>query len=124
MSGILKPASVNKIMKLDDVEAFNKRIREAKYPELEKMLFIWQTMTKISDMILIEKAKEFGDILGLTEGCSFDYSSGWLEKYKKRYKIKKYEIVGESGSVTKEMFDNGRKKANDKLIEWVKKVEK
>ena len=36
MSGILKPASVNKIMKLDDVEAFNKRIREAKYPELEK----------------------------------------------------------------------------------------
>ena len=35
----------------------------------------------ISDLILIEKAKEFGEMLGIVEGSSFNYSFGWLERF-------------------------------------------
>ena len=39
MSGILSVSSRNKILKQDNVEAFNKIILECKYPDLEKMLY-------------------------------------------------------------------------------------
>ena len=65
MSGILSVESRNKILKQDNVEAFNKRIRECKYPDLEKMLYIWHSCkvnsgAVINDQILMDKAKEFG----------------------------------------------------------------
>ena len=40
MSGILSVTSRNRIARLDDIEAVNKRIRECKYPEMERMLFV------------------------------------------------------------------------------------
>ena len=51
MSGILSAQTTinailsarNKVMKIDYVNALNKRIRECKYPDLEKTLFIWFT---------------------------------------------------------------------------------
>ena len=62
MSRILGAHSCNKILKQDNVEAFNKRIRECKYPDLEKMLYFWHgvansTGISISNLILIEKLK-------------------------------------------------------------------
>ena len=70
MSGILSLSNRNKILKQDNVEAFNKRIRECKYPDLERMLWLWQTMVtnkgvSVSDALLIEKAKEFGQMVFL-----------------------------------------------------------
>ena len=61
MSGILSLSSRNKILKQDNVEAFNKRIRECKYPDLERMLWLWQTMStnkgvSVSDALLIENS--------------------------------------------------------------------
>jgi hypothetical protein len=52
-------------LKQDTVEAFNKRIQEAKYLKLEKMLFIWHgckvnSGAVINDALFLEKAKEFG----------------------------------------------------------------
>ena len=43
-------------------------------------------------------------MLGISEGSSFMYSLGWLEKFKKRYNVKLYKIVGESGSVSDELI--------------------
>ena len=61
MSGILSASSRNKIFGVDNMEAYNKRIREYKYPDLERMLYLWNTMViqkevSTSDAILIEKA--------------------------------------------------------------------
>ena len=71
MSGILSTSSRNKISKADDVEAVNKRIRECKYPDLERMLFVWYVhaikKTVVSDDILILKAKEFGQMLEIID---------------------------------------------------------
>jgi len=76
-SGILSSTSRNKILKQDNLEAFNKGIRECKYPKLKKMLFLWQSFTvskmPISDDLFISKAKEFGEMLGIVEGSSFCY---------------------------------------------------
>ena len=44
MSGILSASSRNKIFGVDNMEAYNKRIRESKYPDLERMLYLCNTM--------------------------------------------------------------------------------
>ena len=82
ISGILSASTRNNIFGVDNMEAYNKRNRESKYPDLERMLYLWNTMViqkgvSASDAILIEKAKEFGNMLGITEGYSFKYSFGW-----------------------------------------------
>ena len=48
MSGILTAPARNKILKLDDVEVSKKRVRESKYPDMERMVFVWysQAITK------------------------------------------------------------------------------
>ena len=81
MSDILSVASRNKILKIDNVDVLNKRIRDCKFPELERILLHWhnQTVNKgvcINDEILIQKAKDFGNMLGINEGTSFNYSDG------------------------------------------------
>ena len=42
MSDILKPEYERKLQKLDSVEDYNTRIRDGKWPELEKCLYLWQ----------------------------------------------------------------------------------
>ena len=125
MSGILSVANRSKILKQDNVESLNKRIRECKYPDLERMLWLWQTMAtnkgiSVSDSLLIEKAKEFGQMLGICEGSSFMYSEGWLEKFKKRFNLKLYKIVGESGSVSEELIAKSRKEVREFIFKWIK----
>jgi CRISPR/Cas system-associated protein Cas5 (RAMP superfamily) len=41
MSDILKPDYGRKLKQLDNDESYNKRVRDAKYPELEKCLYLW-----------------------------------------------------------------------------------
>lgn len=50
----------------------------------------------ISDEMLISKAKDFGSLLDIKD---FSYSSGWLDKFKKRHGIKEYKFMKESGNV-------------------------
>ena len=114
MSDILKSSFRNKINKQDKIEVLNKRIKEFKSTELERMFHLWQTIAlskgvMISDDILIQKGKEFGTMLGIVEGYSFNYSSGWLRNFKLRYKLKQFEVHGESGSVSQETIDISRK---------------
>ena len=41
MSDVLKPDYERKLNQLESVENYNKRVRDAKYPELEKCLYLW-----------------------------------------------------------------------------------
>lgn len=54
--------------------------------ELERCLFVWfcqaQLEIVITDAILIEKAQQFGEMLGINDQA-FKYSKGWVEKFKK-----------------------------------------
>ncbi len=56
---------------------------------MERMLFVWFVhvikKTVESDDILILKAKEFGEMLGIVEGSSLSYSKGWLNNFKNRF---------------------------------------
>lgn len=104
MSGIL--ASKAKIMRIDGIEnAHNKRIREARYPELEDSLYFWiceQTGHNVglNDATVIEQAKQLGAMLGIDEQ-SFKYSEHWLDRFKARYSItRNWKVLCESASVS------------------------
>ena len=81
MSDILKPEYERKLQQLNSVEDFNLRIREAKYLDLERCIYLWHSEVlrlnlPVADDLMLEKAKEFGDMLGIS---TFNYSRGWLE---------------------------------------------
>jgi hypothetical protein len=107
MSDILKPDNIRKLEKLDNVDDFNKRIREAKYPDLDKCLYLWyseqvRNHIPVSDDMLREEAIEFGKMLGLV---TFNYSKGYIHRFKQRFSIKQYKIKGESASVSMQCLE-------------------
>ena len=52
-------------------------------------------------------------MLGVDAGIHFAYSLGWLEKFKGRYNLKQYHFIVLSGSVSKELIQESRKKAQE-----------
>ena len=66
--------------------------------------------------MLIEKAKDFGVLFGVRD---FNYSLGWLVRFKARYGLTQQTIIGESGSVDKEQLEIERVKLK-KLLEAYK----
>lgn len=77
------------------------RSTQVKYPQLEEKLKIWffkyENLTTISNLMIIEKAKQFAQQLSIPEG-SLNFSDGWLSSFKRRNKIKRITTFGESGS--------------------------
>jgi hypothetical protein len=74
-------------------------------PRMEEALYIWFRQMQardlaITDEVLKEKAKKFGEELGVKEG--FGYSAGWLQRFKKRYGIKSYVLHEEAGDANQE----------------------
>jgi hypothetical protein len=66
----------------------------------------------LTDEILKEKAKHFGDETGVTD---FKYSNGWLQRFKARHGISLHIISGESAGVDRALIDTGRKEAIRKM---------
>ncbi|XP_033755738.1 tigger transposable element-derived protein 6-like [Pecten maximus] len=90
-----------------------KRHRSAQHTDMESALFVWFTNTRaqnipVTDEILKIKAKRFGDELGITD---FQYSNGWLLRFKTRHEIASKIISGESAGIDKKLIDDGRSKA-------------
>lgn len=107
-----------------DDEKYNKRVRVAKYPELEECLIVWHQQTSnknvpISDEMLIDKAKDYGVMLDIKD---FNYSCGWLTKFKQRHGLSLQKIVGKSGSVDKQVAELERGKLNEVLRNYDLKV--
>ena len=87
------------------------RARGAKYPELEECLFVWQCEllnkhVAVSDDILLNKARDFGTLLAVVD---FNFSRGWLQRYKDRFNISCRRICGESGGIDQDLINKLRK---------------
>ncbi|CAB5375323.1 unnamed protein product [Rhizophagus irregularis] len=53
--------------------------------------------TILSDVLLVEKAKQLADELNVPEGI-LQFSSGWLQKFKDRNNIRQIKLQGEADS--------------------------
>ena len=94
VSGILKQS--DKWLSIQDGQEAGTRTRSSKEPELEAALFAWRSeqierQEKVRDEDLRDKARELAAAMGIntdrgSKGLSF--SSGWLDRFKKRNCIK------------------------------------
>ena len=78
-----------------------KRHRSGLNADMEQCLYLWFANARsrnvpVTDEILKEKAKHFGDETGVTD---FKYSNGWLQRFKARHGISSHVILGESVGV-------------------------
>jgi hypothetical protein len=100
VSKILKTFVISTEVNKDLTEI--KRNRTAKYPQLKSALYEWQlryeNIAIITDVILIEKAKQFAQKLKISEN-EFSFSMGWVSRFKTRHGIKLHNTQGESASV-------------------------
>ena len=85
-----------------DCEPGAKKLKTAKYSDLEEVPFL------ITDDILREKAREFGEEFNIND---FTYSSGWLYRFKKRHVIASHTLCGESAGVDKQLISDGVERA-------------
>jgi len=77
-----------------------KKTRSSNLPKVEEALIIWiekalECNLTITGFLIQQKALQFAELLGTTD---FKASSGWLEKFKKRYSISAFNKHGESQS--------------------------
>ena len=90
------------------------RLAIGNWPDLEMALFEWQQRMEqqkaiITGDILKEKARQLWDALPQYDDVKMPkWSNGWLDNFKKRYKIKEYVQHGEAGSAA---IDNCRNRA-------------
>ena len=99
---ILKEKEKWMVVMEHDLNAKCLRSRPALYVNLEDCVFLWMSQVQskgaiISDDILLEKAKEFGEKIAVSD--DFKYP-GWPNRLKKRFGIKQKYIHGEAGAVT------------------------
>jgi hypothetical protein len=82
------------------------------WPDLEMALFEWQQRMEqkkaiITGEILKTKARQLWEALPQYNDIEMPkWSNGWLEGFKKRYRIKEYVQHGEAGSAATDDLDN------------------
>lgn len=79
-----------------------KSMKPSEYNELNEALHLWFTQarekgTPISGPILMEKAKMLSEMMGESYK-DFSASSGWLDRWKTRYGVRKLNLCGEKMS--------------------------
>jgi len=98
----------NKRLSSELITPEHKRNRSVMYPELELALkeFVlrYQHQTILSDAILIEKAKLLASELEIPEDA-LQFSSGWLQGFKKRNGIHQEKLHGEAASSDQTAID-------------------
>ncbi|KAG8391682.1 hypothetical protein BUALT_Bualt01G0212700 [Buddleja alternifolia] len=92
---------------------------------MESALYEWfvcnQQHTNISGELLKEKGNIFVRHL-YPEAISFEFSNGWLEKFKQRHAIRSFRRFGESGSVDIEKIKASLPSIREELDKWAWKV--
>lgn len=96
-----------------------KSLRPSEYPLMEKALYKWflrqrERNAPISGLILKEKAKYFHENL-YDKNSTFSASSGWLQKFKKRFGIRFLTITGEKLSSQPELVSPFLRKLEEKI---------
>jgi hypothetical protein len=104
-------------------DLFAKRSRTVQYPDLDNSMHEWviryQAHVTLTDAILIEKAKHFAQLLNISKD-QFKFSTDWLEKFKKRYKITKVKRHGEDASANHLAANNAVSELKELLAEYNK----
>ena len=90
-----------------------KKLRAGMHEKLEEALQLWFNTVRsqnavVTDAILRDKAKTFGKQLNITD---FQYSNGWLQRFKQQCGIAVQTINGESASVDPAVISQGRERA-------------
>eukprot|EP00172_Hildenbrandia_rubra_P002184 Plantae.Rhodophyta-Hildenbrandia_rubra.ctg28771.p1 GENE.Plantae.Rhodophyta-Hildenbrandia_rubra.ctg28771~~Plantae.Rhodophyta-Hildenbrandia_rubra.ctg28771.p1 ORF type:complete len:550 (+),score=102.22 Plantae.Rhodophyta-Hildenbrandia_rubra.ctg28771:784-2433(+) len=124
-------ATISKLLKRkakymgDDESQHPENVKRMKRPQneaLERALTLWfwkiESVAQISDDMVVEKAKELAKDARLGVGSDFKFSSGWLEKFKKRVGIKSYQMHGERGSVDEGALKEARQHIRSLLAEY------
>ena len=98
---------------LEEEDSSNTKKQTAHHEQLEKALWLWfcnicSRNVAVSDEMLQEKGREFGQRLGVSEG--FNFSRGWLQGFKQHHKISLRTIHGEAASVDEAVVSAGREK--------------
>ena len=98
------PSTVSRLLKRKEIIISNpsaKRHRTVQHPSLENALYEWviqmQAKVILTDAILMQKAKDFSQLLNIPDD-DFKFSSGWLSKFKKRHGLKQVKKHGEAAS--------------------------
>ena len=83
-----------------DFDRDRKKLRTTDFADVVKALIIWFKQARsqqvpISGPILMEKAKEIAERMGLP---SFSGRTGWLDRFKSRHGIVFKNVCGESAS--------------------------
>ena len=79
-----------------------KKKRFSKFSDVNEALYRWYCMAWSKNIYpcgpqLSTKAKEIAARLGVP---NFEGTNGWLEKWKRRYNVRKVTVSGESGDVS------------------------
>jgi Tc5 transposase DNA-binding domain len=120
-------STVTRILKTTEqrlrVEVANpvaKRHKSVRCPQLElalkEFLLIYQRRTIISDSLLIEKAKQLADALGIQGKIQF--SAGWLQKFKARHGIRHRTLEGEAASADQAAIVNSMPLLRDRCANY------
>jgi hypothetical protein len=94
------------------------RMRAAHHPEMEDALHMWYCNKRnlhipVSDELLIEKGRHFGDEFYGLNNVDFKYSHGWLNNFKQRFGISFHVVYGESGIADPNIVKRERVKLYD-----------
>ena len=101
-----------------------RRHREVKYPVVEESLYEWfllnQERINMSGDILKEKAANLLKLACPLDTPDFNFSNGWLDRFKRRHNIKSFRRFGESGSVDMQRIEEAlpRLRAELDQFEW------
>ena len=95
-----------------DCILLSKRSRPCEFSEINEALYKWYSLATTRNIYpagpqLCEKARMIADQLGAN---NFKASNGWLDRWKKRYDIRKIKICGESADVSGETVESWRER--------------
>ena len=85
-----------------------KRLNVEKYAEINGLFWEGYTRARASNVpvdgpMLVEQARIIAERIG---GDTFEGTSGWLEKWKRRYNIGQMNIAGEEDNVSQQTIDS------------------
>jgi hypothetical protein len=108
--------------KVADTGGHLRRVRMVKHPLLDSSVALWFQAREmrgepVTGPLIIAKAKRFAARLGLTEGY-IEFSTGWLDGFKKRHGIANRQHHGEAGSVNITVAEEERERLQPILADY------
>ena len=104
----------------NNMQSCKKRVRSAKYSDVNEALWEWYTHCRESNIpddstVLQEEALLIAEKLGIS---GFTASNGWLQRFQQRYNFQKMANAGEDGDVSEEMLESWNERVREITQGW------